>query len=82
MGSIISKATHTTQSEKIMKRLESNNCFFQPAVMSRKTVVLDIGDYRNDLPIAGDYELRVRLGRTWLLGNLSCVVMSYRVHAR
>jgi hypothetical protein len=50
--------------------------------MSRKTAVLDIEDYRNDLPIAGDYELRVRLNRTWLLGNLSCVVMSYRVHAR
>jgi len=77
---IIGKANYPTKSKKIVKRLESGNCFAHPAVMFRKSAVIEVGGYRNDFPIAEDYDLWVRLSKNWLLSNLSSVVISYRIH--
>jgi hypothetical protein len=77
---LVGKATYPTKSKNIAKYLEFSNCFAHPAVMFRKSNVLKVGGYRNDFPLAEDYELWVRLSKLWLLGNIPNTVIKYRIH--
>lgn len=55
-----------------------NHFACQSAVMFRRDAALDIGGYNERLPVTGDYELWVRLGRGHRLGVLSDVLVRFR----
>ena len=76
----IGRANYPTRPKILSKRLTSGNCFAHPAVMFRKSAVLEKGGYRNNFPIAEDYDLWVRLNKDWSLSNLSSYVLDYRIH--
>ncbi len=63
-------------SEKIPVRLLFGNCFSQSAVMFRKKAVPENGYNK----YSEDYDMWIRITKTWKAVNLSKLLLQYRVH--
>jgi glycosyltransferase involved in cell wall biosynthesis len=55
---------------KIRRRLRLNNCLVHSGSMMRSSVLRELGVYREDLPGAEDYELFLRMARSYSLAVL------------
>jgi len=51
-----------------------------PGTMFRRSVVLDLGGYRDFLP--EDWDMWVRINEQWKIANVRNTVLRYRVHSR
>lgn len=56
------------------------NPFWHPTVLMRKDVFLSVGGYREVVADAEDYDLWLRIADHFELGNLSAVILKYRLH--
>lgn len=59
--------------QRILRRLRYENALSHPTVMMRVAALRDAGFYVDDYPGGEDYELWLRLARTWKLANLEQV---------
>lgn len=62
----------------ILKRMKYQNCMGHPSVMFRKSIVQQIGGYREFLTGSEDYDLWLRLGEIGSLSNLPLKLTKYR----
>lgn len=67
-----------TDSRLIKESLTHSNCYVQSTVMMRTDAVLALQGYR--FPLAEDYDLWLRMSESYELGNLTEIVLLYRVH--
>jgi glycosyltransferase involved in cell wall biosynthesis len=63
----------------ILKRMKYQNCIGHPSVMFRKSIVQQIGGYREFLTGSEDYDLWLRLSEIGSLSNLPLKLTKYRV---
>jgi glycosyltransferase involved in cell wall biosynthesis len=63
----------------ILKRMKYQNCIGHPSVMFRKSIVQQIGGYREFLTGSEDYDLWLRLSEIGSLSNLPMKLTNYRV---
>ena len=66
--------------EEIKKRIVVFNCIAQPAVMARRTAMIEAGGYTEDFRWAEDYALWLRLARFGKFHNLQEPLLAYRIH--
>lgn len=69
---------YPTQHKDILKRMEYQNCIGHPSVMLRKSIVQQIGGYREYLTGSEDYDLWLRLSEFGSLSNLPLKLTKYR----
>jgi hypothetical protein len=68
-------------SAQVALRLETGNALAQPSVMMRKSMVSEVGGYRNPFRHgAEDYDLWLRLSERHPLDNLPEALTLYRIH--
>lgn len=70
-----------TADAEVRWQLRFNNPLIHPAVMMRRSAVLEAGNYR-DLKPGQDYDLWIRLAQRHELANLPEPLIAYRVHDR
>jgi hypothetical protein len=58
-----------------------SNAFFQSCTVTRRSLVLEAGGYREKYPAAEDYDLWLRLALKGRLANHSSTHLYYRVHS-
>lgn len=62
----------------IREALKDHNCIYHPATMLRKSLVQTLGGYRPDFRNAEDYDLWLRLSRSFDLYNIQEPLLRYR----
>ena len=62
----------------IARRLPHENCLYHPAMIMRRSTVLDLGGYRAEFRNAEDYDLWLRLCREHDLANVPRPLLRYR----
>jgi len=67
-----------TKHHEIAAILPRENCMYHPAMMLRRSAVLDAGGYRGEFKNAEDYDLWLRLARTHELANVAEPLLRYR----
>ena len=67
-----------TKHDEIAAILPRENCLYHPAVMLRRSAVLEAGGYRGEFRNAEDYDLWLRLVRTHELANVAEPLLRYR----
>jgi glycosyltransferase involved in cell wall biosynthesis len=72
----------TDDAELQQSALEGKTPLSHPTVMMRREVVLAVGGYRQEMDLAEDLDLWLRLGERGQLANLPRVVLKYRLHAQ
>src|SRR3990167_2130806 len=71
---------YETNSELIKKEMLKNNQLSHPAVMYRKSVILQLGGYRDFFKNAEDYDLWLRLLRhSYEISNLDTLIIRYNL---
>ena len=70
---------YPTGHRDILKKMEYQNCIGHPSVMFRKSIVQQIGGYREFLTGSEDYDLWLRLSEIGNLSNLPMKMTKYRV---
>lgn len=63
---------------EVARTLPRENCLYHPSVIMRRSVVLDAGGYRTDFRNAEDYDLWLRLARSYDLANVKQPLLRYR----
>jgi glycosyltransferase involved in cell wall biosynthesis len=76
---VIGKTDYPRHHSEIQRHLMFQNCIGHPAVMYRKTEVMEIGGYRNALSGAEDYDLWFRLAKNSRIHNQEYSLTEYRV---
>ena len=64
----------------VYKRLRWRNAIIHPSAMFRRTAVVELGGYNKYCAYAEDYELWLRLQKTWNIASLEIPLIEYRVH--
>ena len=77
-GQVIGHGRYPRGQRRILSTITSSNPLAHPAVMYRKSAVLKVGSYRENLP--EDWDLWLRLSQEGELGNLKEFVLFYRIH--
>jgi glycosyltransferase involved in cell wall biosynthesis len=70
--------THEAVEKKHLRGLSGQ--IIHPSAMLRAKTLKEIGGYREDLSAAQDYDLFLRLAEIGRIGNLSEVLLRYRLH--
>lgn len=65
--------------EDILHCMLSRNPISHPAVLFRRSLILQVGNYK-DLPNIEDYDLWLRVAQRYKLANLPIPIIKYRVH--
>ena len=68
-----------TEHETIRARMIRANQFAHPTVMFRKSAVLAVGGYREDMPFAQDYDLWLRMVPSYRTANLPEALLVRRI---
>ena len=79
-GASRGETVYPTTTDEIAVRLVTKNCFAHPTVMFKATMLAEIGDYRGAFFPCEDYDLWLRASERFPLGNLSELLLAYRVH--
>jgi glycosyltransferase involved in cell wall biosynthesis len=66
----------------IKKILYKKNCFSHGSLMFRRKEILNLGGYREDLPLAQDYDLILRAAERYDLSNLPHVLYQQRMNRK
>lgn len=75
--------TPPERDEEIQRMALSGRCpINHPSVMMRARVARDVGGYREEMIVAQDLDLWLRMGERGQLANLPKVVLRYRLHDR
>ena len=69
------------EDEDIKKTLFRGNCLAHPAVVIRKSTLMETGGYREAFAHAQDYDLWLRVAERHELANLTDPLLDYRIHA-
>jgi glycosyltransferase involved in cell wall biosynthesis len=80
-GTHIGFHSYPNDSKSITKELLRGNCFAHPAVMFRKSKVLEAGGYSSTFAHAEDYDLFIRLNQISDSANLQEILIKYRNNA-
>ncbi len=64
----------------IRQRLMWGTCFGQSTVMMRRVAFIQVGGYRDKVPIAEDYDLWTRLAEVGKMANLPEMLVKYRIN--
>jgi glycosyltransferase involved in cell wall biosynthesis len=67
-----------TTPRQVARRLQQENCVYHPAVILRRSAVVEAGGYRREFRNAEDYELWLRLARHHDLANIPEPLLRYR----
>lgn len=67
-----------TEHHEIAAILPRENCMYHPAMMLRRSAILDAGGYRGEFKNAEDYDLWLRLSRNHELANVAEPLLRYR----
>jgi glycosyltransferase involved in cell wall biosynthesis len=65
--------------DEIAATLPIYNCMYHPSVALRRRAILDLGGYRGDFKNAEDYDLWLRVSRTYKMSNLPVPLLRYRL---
>lgn len=80
-GQIVSLVEVTSRSSAIQKALKKQNCFAHGSVMMRKGAFIDVGGYDEDFEFSQDYDLWIRIGEKYKLGNIEEPLYCWRSSA-
>jgi glycosyltransferase involved in cell wall biosynthesis len=75
----LGKTHYPISFKKIRKHLLYQNCLGHPAVMYRRQAVLEIGGYRKILTGVEDYDLWLRLSKSFEIENIDIPLTKYRI---
>jgi glycosyltransferase involved in cell wall biosynthesis len=67
-----------TTPRQVAQKLQKENCLYHPAVILRRSPVIEAGGYREEFHNAEDYELWLRLARRHDLANIPEPLLRYR----
>jgi glycosyltransferase involved in cell wall biosynthesis len=67
-----------TTPRQVAQTLQRENCLYHPAVILRRSPVIEAGGYREEFHNAEDYELWLRLARCHDLANIPEPLLRYR----
>ncbi len=80
LGRSFALCTGPTSPEEIRARLPIGDCIVHSSVIYRADCVRAVGGYREELPLASDYDLWIRLSERYPLASLAEPLVGYRVH--
>lgn len=69
---------HDSQIRALLR--EGHTSFLHPTALLRRSAVLQVGGYDEQLPLAEDLDLWLKLSQIGKLANLKSVVVQYRIH--
>ncbi|HEX2135105.1 MAG TPA: glycosyltransferase [Microvirga sp.] len=78
-GKLLFCSRAPTRHEEIIRSQRYKSCFAHPSVMMRTSALVKSGFYSERYPGSEDYELFMRLAKTYKLGNLDKVYLEYEV---
>jgi len=81
-GKVLKKFKVLTDSLDIKSGLKTNNRFIHGSVMMRKSCLDQIGFYRNEFTSVEDYDLWVRISRSYDVANLEAPLYQWRVNPK
>lgn len=76
---VVSTRRYHQTDDDIRRHLFRYSPFSHPLIMIRKSVIDEVGGYRDKFNPAEDYELYFRVGKRAKFGNLQDVLLKYRV---
>ena len=79
-GGFLGLGEYPSEPELVRKELVRNCCLAHPSVMMRRTIVEQVGGYRNFYSHAEDFDLWLRISEISQLANLRIPVIKYRQH--
>lgn len=80
MGNKYKRINVLSRNHSIKKFISHVNPFIHSSIMIRKTIIEDIGGYREKFRNAQDYDLCLRLGEKYNMANLSENLVCWRTH--
>lgn len=80
-GKLIRRIRYPRGNKNLQKMLVQGSFFAHPAVMYRKSVVMEVGLYSMQYPHAEDFALWVKLAQKGKIDNLNDSLIQYRTHA-
>ena len=81
VGQIVTLVEVLTDSSAIRKGLKKQNWFGHGSVMMRKRAFIDVGGYDENFEFSQDYDLWIRLGEKYKLGNIEEPLYCWRSSA-
>jgi glycosyltransferase involved in cell wall biosynthesis len=78
-GLVIGKTSYPITPSDIRKHLRYQNCIGHPSIMYRKKNVVEVGGYRKALTGVEDYDLWLRLSKSFEIQNLDQALTRYRI---
>jgi glycosyltransferase involved in cell wall biosynthesis len=70
------------ETQEIRRILSKKNCFSHGSLMFRRQEILNLGGYREDLPLAQDYDLILRTAEKYDLSNLPDILYKQRMNRK
>lgn len=80
-GKEIDRTNFPTQISEINRKLERRNVISHPTVMFDRKCIESLGGYDESLESAQDYDLWMRVKKSFGISNLKVPVIKYRIHA-
>jgi glycosyltransferase involved in cell wall biosynthesis len=81
-GEYLGQGKYPSTPKEIQKSLPNNCCLAHPAVMYRRSQVIQVGGYRKFYEFAEDYDLWLRILEVSSLANLTEEFTLYRIHGQ
>lgn len=80
-GREISRRLNPSDDKEIRRRILFKNPFVHSGVLYLRKAALESGGYDENLNVSEDYDLWLKMGRTWKFANLNDYLVKYRIYS-
>lgn len=80
-GTLLYEEKTNIDDKNIRKNILIHNQIFQSSVMFRKKAIEEVGNYNENLAVAEDFDLWLRIGKKYKFANLKESTLAYTIHS-